>query len=92
MYLITIDDNKEAGAYSVIDSEGDKVLYLFEDEDDAFRFAMLLEENGYPQMSVLHVEDEIIYKVCYDHDHKYAVFTPNDIVIPPQEQKDHDFI
>jgi hypothetical protein len=85
MYLITIESDKESGAYSVIDSDGDKILYLFEEEDDASRFAMLLEENGYPKMLVYHVEDEIIYKVCSDHNHKYAVFTQNDIVIPPEE-------
>ena len=33
------------------DEEGDQVLYLFEEEDDAIRFAMMLEESEHPPMT-----------------------------------------
>ena len=37
MYILTIAGKEKEGAYSVPDGEGDKILYLFEEEDDALR-------------------------------------------------------
>jgi len=88
MYILTIDGKETEGAYSVTDDEGDQILYLFEEEDDAIRFAMMLEENGSPEMHVIEVEDEIMIKTCENHDYKYVVITPNDIVIPPVTEND----
>ena len=45
MYLLTLNNRKDDGAYAVQDSDGDKVLFLFEEEDDAVRYAMMLEDN-----------------------------------------------
>ena len=83
MYILTIHGKEKEGAYSVIDDDGENILYLFEEEDDAIRFAMMLEESGSPEMNVIEVEDEIMIKTCEHHDYKYVVITPNDIVIPP---------
>ena len=88
MYILTIDGKETEGAYSVTDDEGDQILYLFEEEDDAIRFAMMLEENGSPEMHVIEVEDEIMIKTCENHDYKYVIITPNDIVIPPVTEND----
>ena len=43
MYILTIHGKETEGAYSVTDEDGDQILYLFEEEDDATRFAMMLE-------------------------------------------------
>ena len=83
MYILTIKDKESEGAYSVSDDEGENILYLFEDEDDAIRFAMMLEDNGSPEMHVIEVEDEVMIKTCEVHDYKYVVITPNDVVFPP---------
>ena len=45
MYLLTLKTRKEDGAYAVQDRHGDKVLFLFEEEDDAERYAMMLEDD-----------------------------------------------
>ena len=77
------------GAYSVVDDDGENTLYLFEQEDDAIRFAMMLEdEQGYPEMHVLEVQDEVMIQTCQSHNYKYTVITPNDIVIPPKQNND----
>ena len=36
-----------------------QILYLFEEEDDAIRYAMMLEDEDYPEMNVIEVEDEV---------------------------------
>lgn len=92
MYILTIyGKEEETGAYSVANEDGEKILYIFEEEDDACRYAMLLEEDGYPEMNVMEVDEELIYHVCEINDHQYTIITPNDIVIPPKHI-DHDFI
>ena len=88
MFILTIHGKEEEGAYSVRNEEGHHVLYLFEEEDDAIRFAMMLEESGSPEMHVIEVEDEIMIKTCEHHDYKYVVITPNDIVVPPNSKND----
>ena len=90
MYLLTLRNRKTEGAYAVQDAKGDKVLFLFEEEDDAMRYAMMLEDDGSPDMHVIEVEDEIMIKTCEMHDYKYAVITKNDLVIPPDAS--HDFV
>lgn len=90
MFLITVNGKETEGAYSVINEEGDQILYLFEEEDDAVRYAMMLEEDGYPEMHVIEIEDEVMLKTCEMHGYQYTVITPDDIVVPPNS--DYDFI
>jgi len=90
MFILTVEGKETEGAYSVQDDNGEQVLYLFEDQDDATRFAYLLEDGGYPEMNVIEVEDEVMLKTCHVHNYNFTVITPNDIVIPPSEK--HDFI
>ena len=42
MYLLTVKNNKDEGAYAVQDSYGHKVLFLFEEEDDAERYSIMI--------------------------------------------------
>ena len=90
MFILTINGKETEGAYSVADDDGEQILYLFEEEDDATRYAMMLEDNEFPEMHVIEIEDDVIIKTCEIHDYKYTVITPNDIVIPPDTE--HDFI
>jgi hypothetical protein len=86
MFLLTLKDRKDDGAYAVEDKYGDKVLFMFEDEDDALRYAMMLEEDPQyeKEMEIIEVDDELAIKTCKIYNYKYTVITPNDIVIPPK--------
>lgn len=88
MYILTIYGKETDGAYSVNDEDGEQILYLFEGEDDAMRYAMMLEEEGSPDMHVIEVDDEIMVKTCEIHDYKYSIITKNDLVIPPETKDD----
>jgi hypothetical protein len=84
MFLLTLKDRKDDGAYAVQDKYGHKVLFLFEEEDDAVRYALMLEDQEDAEMDVVEVDDEIAIKTCKLYNYKYAVVTPDDIVIPPK--------
>ena len=90
MYILTIHGKENEGAYSVEDDDGNHILYLFQEEDDATRYAMQLEDNNYPEMHVIEVAPDMMIGVCEQHGYEYTVITPNDIVIPPNTK--HDFI
>ena len=90
MYILTIAGREQDGAYSVVDYDGDDILYLFKEEDDATRYALLLEEDGHPEMHIIEVEDRVMMKTCEMHGYQYILITPDDIVIPPNT--DYDFI
>jgi|TARA_B100000035_G_scaffold174938_1_gene149257 hypothetical protein len=84
MYLLTLRDSKDEGAYAVQNDNGQKVLFLFEEEDDATRYSMQLEEQDGALMDIVEVDDELAIKTCKMYNYKYAVITANDIVVPPK--------
>ena len=49
---------------------------------------MQLEDMGYPEMHVIEVEDVVMIKTCEMHDHRYAIISPYDIVVPPDNARD----
>ena len=87
MFLLTLKEKNNDGAYAVEDKYGDKVLFLFEQEDDAQRYAMMLEDDPkYDNpMQVIEVDDQLALKTCKIHNYKYSVITSEDIVIPPKQ-------
>ena len=88
MFILTLHGKEDEGAYSVQNEEGEHILYLFEEEDDATRYAMQLEVQGTPEMHVIEVEPDMMVDVCEDHGFGYTIITPNDIVIPPTTKND----
>ncbi len=84
MYLLTLDKKQENGAYAVLNRYGEKVLFMFEEEDDAERYRLMLESEEDKKMDVIEIDDALAIMTCKRYNYKYAVITPNDIVIPPK--------
>ena len=84
MYLLTLKDRKDDGAFAVLNRYGGKVLFMFEEEDDAERYAMMMnDEEDNASLNVIEIEDALAIRTCKMYNYKYAVITPNDIVVPP---------
>jgi GT2 family glycosyltransferase len=75
--ILSLDSNYYHG-------HGDKTLYFFQDEDDAERYAGLLEAEDHPLMSVVEIDPELAVKTCKHFNYNYIIITPNDLVIPPR--------
>ena len=84
MYLLTLKHRQDDGAYAVLNRYGEKVLFMFEESDDAERYAMMLDENEQRKLDVIEIDDALAIRTCKMYNYKYAVITPNDIVIPPK--------
>ena len=89
MFILTVEGKEKEGAYAVEDDVGAQILYLFEEEDDALRYAMMLEDVGFPTMNIIEVEEDLMIKSCTLNGYEYAVITKNDIIVPPQK---HDYV
>ena len=88
MFILTVLGKETDGAYSVANKDGEDILYIFEEEDDASRYAMMLEESGSPEMHVIEVDNNAMIEACVMHNYSYTIITPNDIVIPPDTEND----
>ena len=84
MYLLTLNQRQDNGAYAVLNRYGEKVLFMFEEEDDAERYKLMLESDEDNEMNVIEIDDALAIMTCKRYNYKYAVITPNDIVIPPK--------
>ena len=89
MFILTIKGQEEEGAYAVADEDGERALYMFEEEDDAIRYGGLLEAEDYPPMTVVEVEDQLAIKTCNVYNYRFVIISEDDFVIPPRE---NDFI
>jgi hypothetical protein len=85
MYIITVKGMSDEGAYAVKNEFGEKVVFLFEEQDDAIRYAMMMEEDGSPEMDVLQINDAIAIGACEKAGVRYTIITEDDIVIPPKD-------
>ena len=85
MFLLTEEDKKTEGVYAVKDRNGEKVLFMFTNEDDALRYALQLEDEHGTKMSTIEVEEDLAIKACDMYNYKYTIITPDDIVIPPSK-------
>ena len=86
MFLLTIKGKDAEGAYAIQNIYGEKVLMMFQQEDDAERYAMQLSEEEDSLMDVIEVDDNLAILTCKRYNYKYTVITQNDIVIPPKSE------
>jgi hypothetical protein len=83
-YVLSLADKPE-GVFSVVDNNtGEHVIPIFEDAEDAERYAIQMVEvqNG-PSLQILEIEKEIIVAACEEKDQRYAIITIDDFIIPP---------
>jgi hypothetical protein len=84
MYILSADNGEDTGAFAVEDDYGLKVIYFFEEEDDAERYLGLLEAEDYPAMKIIEIDRDVAIKACQLYNYRYVVIKPDDFVIPPR--------
>ena len=83
MFILSLHGHEGEGAYAVTNDDGHNDLYLFEQEDDATRYAGLLEANESIPLTVVQIDDTLAVETCQKHKYKYVIISEDDIVIPP---------
>lgn len=88
MFIVTLEDNdQQQGAFSIINDEGEKVILFFQEYDDAERYKLLLEDQGFPDLDIVEYEDDVVLKTVQITGHEYTIITPYDLVVPPNTFK-----
>lgn len=83
-YILTLTEQPE-GVFSLIDRmSGDQIIPIFENQDDAERYALQLiaDEEG-PELQLVEIEKELIIAACEQRNHRYAIISVDDFIIPP---------
>tara|TARA_A100001201_G_C4094131_1_gene203108 strand:- start:2083 stop:2349 length:267 start_codon:yes stop_codon:yes gene_type:complete len=88
MFVLALEGREKEGLYSADNEDGDRVLYIFREEDDADRFVGLLEADDFPTLSVIEVDEEATLAICEANNYTYAIIEENDLIIPPRVTDD----
>ncbi len=83
MFVITLASENEKGAFSVINEMGEKVILFFEEQDDAERYVLMLNEMGIDELNIVEHDEEMLIKTCKLVGFKYCKVSSCDFVIPP---------
>mgnify|MGYP001248010388 FL=1 len=81
MYILT--DKDSGGVYAVYNKDKIKTVQIFEVQDDAERYTMLLEAQGSKKLDVLKVNLDDVALNCGSYGYFYNVITSDDFVVPP---------
>ena len=84
MYIITLENHPD-GVFSVFDDAEDRVIPIWIDNDDAERYLLMMQDEEYPPMQVVEMEDHVIIGACQDRGQKFSIITPDDFLIPPED-------
>lgn len=89
VYIITVKNDPEQGAYSVETEDGETVLFIFSEYDDADRFSMMLSESDDEEFDteVTDVDLDGIKAACQLYGYDFVIFTSNDLVTPRNNNK-----
>ncbi len=76
------------GIHTIRIGDRNKVL-MFESEDDATRFALMLEAQDFPTPAIEPMDQTEIEHFCKSADYDYEVVPSNgDLVVPPEQNVD----
>ena len=85
MFVITLKDHPQ-GIYSVFDKKEQRIVPLFEMQDDAMRYVMqLAEDEENPELQVMNVEPDHIINACRSQGQKWSIITSDDLIVPPDD-------
>ena len=86
MFVLTVENHPE-GVFSVFDEEERRVIPIWTEIEDAERYLMMIQEEDYPDMQVVEMEDHVIIGACQDRGQRFSIITPDDFLIPPDDPK-----
>ncbi len=86
MYIVTLQDKPE-GVFSVYDGQDNRVVPIFQEEDDADRYLGMIEDMGeYPVMEILEIDGQDMINACQQRGQRFLIVTPDDFLIPPDDK------
>ena len=74
---------KSGGVYASASSDGEKVVQMFKQEDDAERFRLLLEADGKEHdLEVQCTDEDTVVSNCKVFGYRYSIIDSDEFIIP----------
>ena len=93
VYVLLFNANtNDEGIHTVQEGDRNKIL-MFQEEDDAVRFAMMLEAQDFPEPTVEAMDSEEIKAFCEKANYAWEIVESGQLALPPEknlEQTDWD--
>lgn len=83
MYILCLKGKEEEGAYAIANKDGARILLMFEEEDDALRYAGLLEADDFASLVAVEVDTNGMIEMCERTGYEYTIVSPEELIIPP---------
>ncbi|HIK43685.1 MAG TPA: DUF3110 domain-containing protein [Leptolyngbyaceae cyanobacterium M65_K2018_010] len=93
VYVLLFNARTENEGIHTLKVEGQDVVLMFENEDDACRFGLMLEAQDFPAATVEALEQEEIEEFCQGAGYECKLVPEGFLAIPPEqvvEQLDWD--
>lgn len=87
MYILCLDGNEDDGAYAISNSNGTKILLMFEEEDDAIRYVGLLEADDFAPLIAVEVDRDSMIEMCERTGYEYIIVSADELIIPPSHNE-----
>ena len=84
VYILLFNARTENEGIHTIQMGGRNKILMFESEDDATRFALLLEAQDFPVPTVEAMDSGDIEAFCREADYEYEVVGDGMLAIPPE--------
>lgn len=85
VYVLLFNARTDNEGIHTIQMGGRNKILMFESEDDATRFALLLEAQDFPSPTVEAMESEDIEAFCEEAGYDFEVVTEGMLAIPPEK-------
>lgn len=84
VYILLFNANTEdEGIHTIQAGDRNKIL-MFQEEEDAIRFAMMLEAQDFPEPKVEAIDSEEVKAFCKNADYDWEVIESGQLAVPPE--------
>ena len=86
MFILCLTGKPEK-IFSVMGPDEDQVVPMFTEEEDAERYAFMIDELNelnLPELDVAEVDSDAIMAACAHQQTQFVVYEKDDLIIPPR--------
>ena len=88
VYVLIFNPGTENEGLHTLTANGRNTVLLFESEDDATRFALMLEAQDFPLPAVEAISEEEMQEFCREAGYEYRFVPDGSLAMPPEANVD----
>lgn len=85
VYVLLFNARTENEGIHTLNVDGQDVVLMFEHEDDATRFALMLEAQDFPEAAVEGMDQAEIEEFCESAGYGYRLVSEGSLAMPPEQ-------